>query len=171
MRWQGKWNLLKSRIWSWLSTHFKKGKASREIETAYCEGHPGTAKESQQPQGTGQNTTENLRMEICGMLETKRRQRTVYIRRRNGHPEWTISPADFTDAYLFMRSISGTGISGIRGNMTADNASYRLPVPDGGILELTDNTRRREAQALLSLTKGKECILKIYFINPKNNRL
>lgn len=170
----GKWNALKFRLYSWYSVHFRKEGASKKFETAPCEEQPDTARQPQQAEPVGwkrQDMTGNLRMEIYGMLEAMRQKRTVSVRRRNGHAEWMVSPADFTDAYLFMRSISGTGTYRIRRRMAADNASYRLHVPDGWMLELTDNTRRRDAQALLSLTKDKECILKIYFINPKNNRL
>lgn len=166
---QGKWDALKSRLWSWVSVHFRKKEASSKPD-APCEEQPCTV--GQPPQADGKSPdAADLRMGICGLLESMHRKRGVSVRQRNGHPEWTVSPADFTDAYLFMTSIPGTDISSIRGHMAADNASYRLPVPDGGMLELTDNTRRKDAQAQLSLTKGKECILKIYFINPKNNRL
>ena len=108
----------------------------------------------------------NLATVICDRLEYLRLKRIFSICKRNKRMEWSVSPADFTDAYLFLLGIPSMEVSNMECHRTADYVSYRMAFPKSRTIELTDNTQRKSAQALLRLSEGNDCILRIYFIKP-----
>lgn len=107
----------------------------------------------------------DLAVKICERLEYLRRKRIFSVRKKSGGLEWLVRPADFTDAYLFLLGISGMDSSRLQRRMVAGNVNFKLVLPGKCMLELTDNTRSGTVQALLRLTEGGQCALKIYFIN------
>lgn len=107
----------------------------------------------------------DLAVKICERLEYLRRKRIFSVRKKSGRLEWQVRPADFTDAYLFLLGIPGMDSSRFQRRMVAGNVSFKLVLSGKCMLELTDNTRNGTVQALLRLTEGGQCVLKIYFIN------
>lgn len=172
MNWKEKWSAWKSRLHDWYAAFFGRGgTAAQPEEVPAAEQQPVQIPHPEQPEEIPpaeeppEELFPDLSANICERLKYLRKKRIFSVRKKSNRPEWQVRPADFTDAYLFLLGIPGLDISRLQCRMVADNISYRLACPANRLLELTDNTRRETAQALLRLTVDKKCILKIYFIN------
>ncbi len=180
------WEALKARLRGWYSAVFGNGTSEdvagteeKDVQTSpreepvqetppeITEDVP--AEDSAETAAQDPATPDGLVSAVCERLEHLRRKRMFAIRKKPGRMEWLASPADFTDAYLFLLSVPGTEISRLRYRKAADNITYRLEISPGVAAELTDDTRKEDTIAVLRLIADGRCMLKINFMkNIKN---
>lgn len=104
---------------------------------------------------------------ICKRLEHLSKKRLFSVRKNGNRAEWKVRPANFVDAYLFLLSIPRVEVSRLTTRRIGDKTVISVSFQDGGKIELINKKILSEKKLFLRLTKGKECLLTIYFINSK----
>lgn len=139
-----------------------------DIETESGTPEPKPEEEQKSPEALPDSVT--IVNDILRQIETAEKDDDKKTRRNPGKEEWRIFQTDFIYAYHFLLSLPHVSHERMQNRVRAGIITFTLPLADGCIAELTDNSRHIKADGVLRVTDGKRELIKVLFIdNSQNN--
>lgn len=102
--------------------------------------------------------------DILRQIEEAGRNDGKKTRKSPGREEWTIYQADFIYAYHFLLSLPHASHERMKNRVRAGIITFTLPLADGCTVELTDNSRRIEADGVIRVRDGGREIIRVLFV-------
>lgn len=102
--------------------------------------------------------------DILRQIETAEKDDGKKTRRNPGKEEWRIFQTDFIYAYHFLLSLPHVSHERMQNRVRAGIITFTLPLADGCIAELTDNSRRIKADGVIRVRDGSREIIRVLFV-------
>ena len=109
--------------------------------------------------------------DILRQIEEAEREDGKKTRKNPGREEWTIYQADFIYAYHFLLSLPHVSHERMKNRVRAGIITFTLPLADGCTVELTDNSRRIEADGVIRVRDGGREIIRVLFVERQTETI